>query len=210
MKEKLIQKKDELKILQAKSADGGAKDPAQDELLVLQAEYDDRKKQVKEDEAKLLKDVEVVTKDTLHRLEKILNENTASKQLEGAPEKDQKDNNPSSKKEANSGNQLSRLLLKEMKAEIEVVWSVARIRFGREVDTLNQNGLSTIENGKNGKNGSEVTAASTRPAEDPVHRRDALERDIQAAVAEEDYDTAGMLLPCMGQHCIFFFFWVTI
>jgi len=200
VKEKLIQKKDELKILQAKSADGGAKDPAQDELLVLQAEYDDRKKQVKENEAKLLMDVETVTKDTLHRLEKILNENTDSKQLEGAPEKDQEDNNPSSKKEANSGNQLSRLLLKEMKAEIEVVWSVARIRFGREVDTLNQNGLSTI------KNGSEVTTASTLPVEDPVHRRDALERDIQAAVAEEDYDTAGMLLPSMGRH----FFWVTI
>ncbi|KFH70173.1 hypothetical protein MVEG_04975 [Podila verticillata NRRL 6337] len=189
-KENLIQKRDELKVLQAKSADGGAKDPAQDELLALQAKYDDQKKQVKEDEAKLLKDVETVAKDTLHRLEQMLNEKPDSKEKEGAPENDEKDNNLSSKSEANSGNQLSRLLLKEMKAEIEGVWSVARVRFGREVDTLNRNGSSTT---KNGKNDSEVTAALTLPAVDPVRRRDVLERDIEAAVAEEDYDTAASL-----------------
>lgn len=187
-KEKLVQTKEDLKVLQAKS-ESGTKDPAQDGLLVLQAEYDGRKKQVKEDEAKLLKEVEAVTKDTLDRLDKIFEHSTDPRRIEGALEEDQKDSNPPSKKETTSENQLSRLLLKEMKAEIEGAWSVAKIRFGREVDTLNQNGSSTI---KNGKNDSEVTAMQP---EDIVLKRDTIERDIQAAVAEEDYDTAGMLLP---------------
>lgn len=186
-REKLVQKKEELKALQAKVG-SGTNDPAQDELLALQAEYDDQKKQVKDDEAKLLKDVESVARDTLNRLEKIFLESTDSRRIEGAPEQNQKDDNPSSKTEATSGNQLSRLLLKEMKAEIEGAWSVARVRFGQEVDTSNQCDSSTI---KNGKNDSEVTALQP---EDLVHKRDTLERDIQAAVAEEDYDTAGMLL----------------
>ncbi|KAF9319923.1 hypothetical protein BG003_007768 [Podila horticola] len=185
-KEKLVQTKEDLKVLQAKS-ESGTKDPAQDGLLVLQAEYDGRKKQVKEDEAKLLKEVEAVTKDTLDRLDKIFEHSTDPRRIEGALEEDQKDSNPPSKKETTSENQLSRLLLKEMKAEIEGAWSVAKIRFGREVDTLNQNGSSTI---KNGKNDSEVTAMQP---EDIVLKRDTIERNIQAAVAEEDYDTAASL-----------------
>ncbi|KAF9307301.1 hypothetical protein BGZ74_007111 [Mortierella antarctica] len=185
-REKLVQKKEELKALQAKVG-SCTNDPAQDELLALQAEYDDQKKQVKDDEAKLLKDVESVARDTLNRLEKIFLESTDSRRIEGAPEQNQKDDNPSSKTEATSGNQLSRLLLKEMKAEIEGAWSVARVRFGQEVDTSNQCDSSTI---KNGKNDSEVTALQP---EDLVHKRDTLERDIQAAVAEEDYDTAASL-----------------
>ncbi|KAG0039082.1 hypothetical protein BGZ82_009780 [Podila clonocystis] len=185
-KKKLVQKKEELKALQAKS-DSGTEDPVQDELLALKAEYDDRKKQVKDEEAKLLKDMESVTKDTLKRLEKIFEENAGSRRIEGAPEQNQKEDDPSSKTESTSGNQLSRLLLKEMKAEIEGAWSVARIRFGREVDTLHQNGSSAI---KNGKNDSEIAALQS---EDLVHRRDTIERDIQAAVAEEDYDTAASL-----------------
>ncbi|KAF9336433.1 hypothetical protein BG006_008714 [Podila minutissima] len=182
-REKLVQKKEELKALQAKS-DSGTNDPAQDDLLALQAEYDDQKKQVKDDEAKLLKDVESVARDTLNRLEKICLESTDSRRIEGALEQNQKDDNPSSKTEATSGNQLSRLLLKEMKAEIEGAWSVARVRFGHEVDTSNQSDSSTI---KNGENDSEVIALQP---EDLVHKRDTLERDIQAAVTEEDYDIA--------------------
>ncbi|KAG0034561.1 hypothetical protein BGZ81_004105 [Podila clonocystis] len=185
-KEKLVQKKEELKALKAKS-DSGTEDPVQDELLALKAEYDDRKKQVKDEEAKLLKDVESVAKDTLKRLDKIFEENADSRRIEGAPEQKQKDDDPSSKTESTLGNQLSRLLLKEMKAEIESAWSVARVRFGREVDTLNQNDSSTI---KNDKNESEITALQS---EDLVHKRNTIERDIQAAVAEEDYDTAASL-----------------
>ncbi|KAG0100096.1 hypothetical protein BGZ93_004252 [Podila epicladia] len=180
---KLEQKREELKALQAKS-DSGTKDPVQDELLELQAEYDDRKKQVKDDEAKLLKDMESVAGDTLNRLEKIFEESTDSRRIEGAPDLTQKDDISSRKTKATLGNQLSRLLLKEMKAEIECALTAARVRFGREIDSFNQNGLSTI---KHGKKDSEVTA------QDLVHKRDTLERDIQAAVAEEDYDTAASL-----------------
>ncbi|KAF9404888.1 hypothetical protein BGZ94_003893, partial [Podila epigama] len=140
-------------------------DKSRDELQMRQLEYDDRKKQVMEEEKKILLEIEEVVKDTLKRLDLTL--------LKGEESSDE------SKSGAGpSGRHLSRALYKELKAEIEGVCNLARAYFEPAL-------AKEMSHDGSGRNKDEKGSDDAKQ-----QRREVLERDIQAAVAEEDYDNA--------------------
>ncbi|KAF9960231.1 hypothetical protein BGZ72_007622 [Mortierella alpina] len=183
-REALLQQKEELdRLLLVMTG------PTQDRLEQLQSEHDTLRTFVKGEEAALFKDIQTVTSATLLRLESFsATSSVQAGSADVATESEGSDVAPGKV----DGPKLSSMLLEEMLAEIKIMREVSRIRFGRE---------ATVPASDSEQEGQQQSSDLTRTAQDEVHRvgedaeakRHALERDIQAAVAEEDYDTAADL-----------------
>ncbi|KAF8941529.1 hypothetical protein BGZ58_006932 [Dissophora ornata] len=183
---------------------------AQEELKTLQKEYESTRSFVRREEVNLFKEIQAVTTDILARLETLSESYVGEARRDSQTGKDDKDgglgdsktdaSNDLNTAKSTSG-QLSRLLLTEIRCEIENLREMFRIRFARE-ETVPTAGSQLLHDpGMRGVvdvtiavvelDGTKGRVLST--GEDVEKQRHALERDIQAAVAEEDYDTAAEL-----------------
>ncbi|KAG0207569.1 hypothetical protein BGX28_001232 [Mortierella sp. GBA30] len=194
-RETITQQKQELETL-LNSMQG----PSQEALEKLQSEHGTLSTFVKDEEAALFKEIHSATTATWTRLSAFF-----STKESGAEIKDKGDvmtnfEDSTTQEEGSSGDlknaatypevpKLSGMLLSEMLAEIESIREVSRIRFGREETAPGM--LSTTL--PDASNSVAAKADEGGSGVDKEERRHALERDIQAAVVEEDYDTAAEL-----------------
>ncbi|KAF9353220.1 hypothetical protein BGX26_009008 [Mortierella sp. AD094] len=190
-KDTIAQQQSELERLTAKMSGN-----TQERLETLQKEYESARAFIIGEEASLFKEIQESTTEILARLA-TFSTSLLSGEDEGAKKSAIDDVSAESKNAPNSAmGQLSRLLLSELKSEIEGVQEMSRIRYGREETVppvsshpsdMHQSNeakeLTTASSSKDGL-GAEV---------DIEEQKHALERDIQAAVAEEDYETAANL-----------------
>ncbi|KAG0366543.1 hypothetical protein BGZ54_005206 [Gamsiella multidivaricata] len=163
---------------------------AQKQLKSLEKEYEDAKALAKSEEDTLFKEIQTATTEALDRIN-ALTSDTAEEQkdshdaaMNGASA--ERPDDSKTRTVSSSTGQLSRRLLNEMRSEIENVCAIARIRFGREepVYVVSSQSTGNLSSGSN-------AALKTDSVESVQEQRQRLERDIEAAVAEEDYDAAG-------------------
>ncbi|KAG0274084.1 hypothetical protein BGZ95_010118 [Linnemannia exigua] len=158
-----------------------ASDSTQKDLAGLQKEYDELKGKQRQEQLELFKEIQKVTAETLGRLAAAYSRPTSNGSSAAADK---------SKDAADKDNTAAGVLLSELNSEIESVLEVSRIRFGRETtvpSTTDADGATAA---------AAVTMIATTKGEDVAgkeEQRAALERDIQAAVVEEDYTTAAEL-----------------
>ncbi|KAF9103524.1 hypothetical protein BGX27_010545 [Mortierella sp. AM989] len=197
-KETVAQQQAELDRLTAKMNGN-----VQEQLEDLRKEYEDTKAFVIGEEINLFKDIQKSTTEILARLAtfnlSISTDKKDEKTKESSPMVDEVSTESSvSKNSSNStAGQLSRLLLSELQSEIEGVQEMSRIRYGREET------ISSTNSQHSDKHQSLETSVSAMKLDDSKDGLSAkvdiedqkreLERDIQAAVAEEDYETAADL-----------------
>ncbi|GJJ77690.1 hypothetical protein EMPS_10049 [Entomortierella parvispora] len=148
---------------QLESLSARLKAPADNGLESLRHECDNVQTFVKGEEATLAKEIQAAVVETLARLDTLAKELSSGHGAE--PEA------------GLTAGQLSLQSLNEIRSEVEHVREMSRIRFGRE-ETVHSSLLTTKD----------------MLGEDQVDvQRRKLERSIQAAVAEEDYDAAANL-----------------
>ncbi|KAF9570182.1 hypothetical protein EC968_002121 [Mortierella alpina] len=184
-REAIVQQKQELEQLLTELTG-----PTQDKLDELQSEHETLRTFVKGEEVALFKDIHSVTSATLLRLNAFA-EKSSSVQAGSAGTVTEAEGSEGASGEV-EGPKISSMLLKEMVAEIETMREVSRIRFGRE---------ETVRSSDNVQPEPQQRSSSSSVAQEEANgvdkdaeeeeKRHALERDIQAAVAEEDYDSAG-------------------
>ncbi|KAG0313526.1 hypothetical protein BGZ99_008836 [Dissophora globulifera] len=182
-RESLAVKQAELDRLVAANAVGGA---GQEEFETVQKEYEKTQSFVKEEEMTLYKEIKATTTEVLARLENISIADGDSKGKDKA-------NTAASETTVDvempqpSAVQLSSMLLIEMRREIESMCEMARIQFGREEAIPGSSSqhlrLGEIE-------GAEQTIVASEGVKE---QEQVLDRDIHAAVAEEDYERAAEL-----------------
>ncbi|KAF9173533.1 hypothetical protein BGX21_011505 [Mortierella sp. AD011] len=190
-KDTIAQQQSELERLTAKMSGD-----THEQLEALQKEYESARAFVIGEEASLFKEIQESTSEILARLS-TFSISPASNEDKGAKESAEDDVSAESRNAPNSAmGQLSRLLLSELKSEIEGVQEMSRIQYGREeaVPSMGSH-LSDMHRSAEVKeltttNGSKDGLSAGVDIEEQKH---ALERDIQAAVAEEDYETAANL-----------------
>ncbi|KAG0261754.1 hypothetical protein BG011_000718 [Mortierella polycephala] len=193
-RETVAQQRTELDTLMSKVS--GSEETKQ--LESLQEEYGKLKMFVKEEEAVMFKEIQSVTTETLDRLNNGSSESSSRDTATTATIEEAAERIGAHGGGASSGSKLSGRLLSELRSEIENVREMYRIRFGREetIPTMHEasaaSAASTATDSIQGGDGS-TTTTLTCATEDIEHLRHTLERDIQAAVAEEDYDTAAEL-----------------
>lgn len=160
------------------------KAPMDNGLETLRQECDQVQQFVKGEEATLAKEISFAIVDTLAHLDTLAKDfsladnDTTAAVKEGGTEA-QVAGSP-------TAGQLSRLLLSEIRSEVELFREMSRIRFGRE-ETVPTSSLSS-------SGGATASGHVSIGDEDQVElQRRKLERSIQAAVVEEDYDTAGTI-----------------
>ncbi|KAF9195167.1 hypothetical protein BGZ51_004594 [Haplosporangium sp. Z 767] len=191
-REIVAQQRAELDILMSKVI--GSEETKQ--LESLQEEYGKLKMFVKEEEVAMFKEVQTVIAETLDRLNKGSSGSSSKDAATAATVEEGAERTGAHGGVALSGSNLSGRLLSELRSEIENVREMYRIRFGREetIPTVHEaSAVSAAADSIQGGDGSTATTTLTCATEDIEHLRHTLERDIQAAVAEEDYDTAAEL-----------------
>lgn len=164
----------------------------QKNLVGLQKEYDAQKANQKHEQQDMFKEIQKVTTETLARLSAACSKKPKSNGASTTATADKLTDDV--KIDEGSKNTAAGVLLEELRSEIESVLEVTRIRYGRETTVPNAVDASTTA--------TVVTLGMTIPttAEDSFvdkeEQRAVFERDIQAAVAEEDYATAGEFIVC--------------
>ncbi|KAG0048737.1 hypothetical protein BGZ83_006340 [Gryganskiella cystojenkinii] len=156
--------------------------PADYGLDALRQECDQIQRFVRGEEAILSKEIATTIAEALARLDVLGEDSNADDTLKTNRESGAENQTAA----ASTAGQLTRLLLSEIQSEIELFREMARIRFGRE-ETVPSTSLS---DGGSTAASEDTTAKDEEQVE--VQRRK-LERSIQAAVAEEDYDAAATL-----------------
>ncbi|KAF9982944.1 hypothetical protein BGZ75_005580 [Mortierella antarctica] len=186
-REAILQQKQELdQLLTAMSG------PTQVRLDELQSEHDTQRTFVMGEEAALYKDIQSVTSATLLRLNSFA-PTSSSVQTGSAGVATESEGSGGASGEV-EGPKLSSLLLGEMVVEIENMRDMSRIRFGRE-ETVPVGDSMQQEQQQQGSHLIHTVQDEAHDVDEDAEaeKRHALERDIQAAVAEEDYDTAADL-----------------
>ncbi|KAF9103643.1 hypothetical protein BGX29_003117 [Mortierella sp. GBA35] len=189
LRETMGQQREELERRTGEMASGSM----QKDLEGLQKEYNDLKVQHKQEQLDLFKEIEMVTTDTLARLAAACSKPTSNGISSTSADKsttDAKDaKGVKDVKDEGSRTTVAGVLLLELRSEIESVLDMSRIRFGREATAPGTTCATITE--------SSTTAARTIPStlnfENKEEQKATLERDIQAAVAEEDYAAAAEL-----------------
>ncbi|KAF9098151.1 hypothetical protein BGX23_006956 [Mortierella sp. AD031] len=192
LRETMGQQREELERRTGEMASGSM----QKDLEGLQKEYNDLKVQHKQEQLDLFKEIEMVTTDTLARLAAACSKPTSNGISSTSADKsttDAKDakgvKDVKDVKDEGSRTTAAGVLLLELRSEIESVLDMSRIRFGRETTAPGTTCATITE--------SSTTAARTIPStsnfENKEEQKATLERDIQAAVAEEDYAAAAEL-----------------
>ncbi|KAF9963559.1 hypothetical protein BGZ65_002352 [Modicella reniformis] len=172
--------------------------PIQEQLDTMQKECDHKKALIRSEEAALFKEIQISTTEILSRLDTFLA--PTSSEL-GVDEEDKtatsddttrRDSSDVATAKSTAG-QLSHLLLKEWRSEIEGIRQLSRVRYGHE-EGLSANVVvaqaptltdTAVTSRTNNTGGPDYATADTEEL------RRQLDLDIQAAVAEEDYDNAG-------------------
>ena len=189
LREAMAQQREELERRTGEITSGST----QKDLAGLQKEYDALKANQKQEQLDLFKEIQTVTTKTLARLlsaysRKPMSNGSSTTTTATAADKSTVD---AKEEEGGSKNTAAGKLLEELQSEIQSVLEVSRIRYGRE---------TTVPRAAvDGSTAAAVSAAAvgtTIPTVsgdsfvvDKEEQRAALERDIQAAVAEEDYAT---------------------
>lgn len=167
----------------------------QKDLIGLQKEYDALKANQKQEQLDLFKEIQAATSKTLARLLSTCSKkpmSNGSSTITDTPA-DKSTVDAKEEEEGGSKNTAAGKLLEELQSEIESVLEVSRIRYGRET-TVPQAAVDSSEAAAAAAAASGATIPTTGGDNfvvDKEEKRAALERDIQAAVAEEDYGTAG-------------------
>ncbi|KAI1309995.1 hypothetical protein EDD11_003913 [Mortierella claussenii] len=167
---------------------------AQEQLEALRKECDSAGVSAREDERALFIEIQKETSDILARLRIISTGTNAELPLDGEkPTEDQaraSDAILASKTSSFSDGQLSHLLMTELWREIESVQAVSQIRFGRKATVhvgLDSHARVDL------KDAGDIDSTTMISLVDVAEKRNTLEKEIQTAVAEEDYDTAAEL-----------------
>ncbi|KAF9334695.1 hypothetical protein BGZ91_010755 [Linnemannia elongata] len=197
LRETMAQHREELE----KRTDEITSGSAQKDLAGLQKEYDALKASQKQEQLDLFKEIQAVTTETLARLlsscsRKPMSNGSSTTAATTTATTADKSNADAKEEEASSRNTAAGKLLEELQSEIESVLEVSRIRYGRETTVPN----AVVD----GSAAAAVLAAAAGTTIAPTaggdsfvvdkeEQRAALERDIQAAVAEEDYANAAEL-----------------
>ncbi|KAG0372185.1 hypothetical protein BGX24_000590 [Mortierella sp. AD032] len=163
----------------------------QKELAGLQMEYDGLKGSQRQEQLELFKEIQKVTTETLGRLAAVCSRPTSNGSTAAAAADKSMDT-------AIKGNTASGVLLNELRSEIEGVLEVSRIRFGRETTAPSMAdadgaAAATSTNADGTASVTTTTISKEESFVDKEEQKAVLERDIQAAVAEEDYATAAEL-----------------
>ncbi|CAO3569616.1 unnamed protein product [Mortierella alpina] len=166
--------------------------PTQVRLEELQSEHETLRTFVKGEEAALFKNIQSATSAMLLQLNSFAA--TASSMQAGSAEAATESEGSEEASREVEGLKLSTVLLEEMVAEIESMREVSRIRFGRKETVPVSDSVQQEQQ----QSSSSLIHASQEDAhgvdkDAEEEKRHELERDIQAAVAEEDYDTAADL-----------------
>jgi len=158
-------------------------------LESLQKEYDELRANQKQEQLELFKEIQAAATETLGRL-RVAGSKSTSDGTSNASSPSADKSSPYTKddmvKDDSSRSTAASVLLKELQSEIESVLEVSRIRFGRETTVP-----SMVDLGTAAASTSASSMKSSSKGEDKEEQRAALERDIQSAVVEEDYATAG-------------------
>ncbi|KAF9128483.1 hypothetical protein BGW39_005016 [Mortierella sp. 14UC] len=152
----------------------------QKDLAGLQKDYDGLRAIQRDEQLELFKDIQAVTTGTLCRLSAAFSKPTSN----GSSTADKLMNATMVKDSTAAG-----VLLNELRCEIEALLEVSRIRFGRETTVPS----ATDADGPTAATALTVQESTGDRFEDKEERKAELERDIQAAIAEEDYATAAEL-----------------
>lgn len=190
LRETMAQQREELERRTGEITAGST----QKDLTGLQKEYDALKANQKQEQLELFKEIQAVTTKTLARLlsacAKKPMSNGSSITTATVADKSTVD---AREEEGGNKNTAAGKLLEELQCEIESVLEVSRIRYGRETTVPH-----AAADGSTAAAVLTAAAGTTIPSAggdgfvvDKEEKRAALERDIQAAVAEEDYATAG-------------------
>ncbi|KAF9543126.1 hypothetical protein EC957_001271 [Mortierella hygrophila] len=192
LRETMAQQREELERRTSEITSGST----QKDLAGLQKEYDALKANQKQEQLDLFKEIQEVTTKTLAQLLSACSKkpmsNGSSTTTAMAADKSAVD---AKEEEGGSKNTAAGKLLEELQSEIESVLEVSRIRYGRE---------TTVPHGAVDDSTTAAVSAAAAGATIPTaggdsfvigkeEQRAALDRDIQAAVAEEDYATAAEL-----------------
>ncbi|KAF9901238.1 hypothetical protein EC991_006391 [Linnemannia zychae] len=176
LREVLSQQRKDLETRTSDLASGST----QKDLAGLHKEYDELKASQRGEQLELFKEIQVAATTTLGRLSAAFSEPTPNGSSAADKLKDAK---------TVKDNTAAGVLLNELRSEIESLVEISRVRFGRETTAP----IST--------NGDHSTAATASTVQEPARnsftlkeeQKAELERDIQAAVAEEDYASAAEL-----------------
>ncbi|KAF9924501.1 hypothetical protein FBU30_005550 [Linnemannia zychae] len=180
LRENLSQHRKELEIKNSELAIGSS----EKDHVRLQNEYDDLKISQKEEQLALFKEIETVANETIARLIAICSKPNSNDTSDTSADK--------SNIEEKDRSTAAEVLIRELRLEIESVLEVSRIRYGREMtvpETASESIVATAASVASTSNPSKPSNESP----DKKDQREALEKDIQAAVAEEDYTTAAKL-----------------
>jgi len=154
------------------------KAPADNGLEALRKECDHVQTFVKGEEAALAKEIKAAVVETLARLD------TLAKEMSPPGDTTSNGGHGAEPETGSTAGHLSQQSLSEIRSEVEHAREISRIRFGREETVRSLSTTNDIH------------------SEDQIDvERRKLERSIQAAVAEEDYDAAGTtaFVPLTGQ-----------
>ncbi|KAG0295357.1 hypothetical protein BGZ96_011925 [Linnemannia gamsii] len=185
LRETMAQQREEFERRTGEIASGST----QNNLVGLQKEYDAQKANQIQEQLDMFKEIQNATTETLARLSAAYSKNPTSNGASTSTTADKSTDDV--KIEDGSRNTAAGVLLEELRSEIESVLEVARIRYGRETTVPNAADASTTM--------AVVTVGTAAPTTvednfvDKEEQRASLERDIQAAVVEEDYATAAEL-----------------
>lgn len=150
------------------------KTPTDSGLEALRQECDNVQTFVKGEEATLAKEIQAAVMETLARLD------TLAKEMSPPGDIASNGGHGAEQETGSTAGHLSQQSLSEIRSEVEHMQEMSRIRFGRE---------ETVR--------SSLSTTNDTPSENQIDvQRRKLERSIQAAVAEEDYDTAGTNAIC--------------
>lgn len=183
LRETMAQQREEFERRTSDIASGST----QKDLTGLQKELDTLKVCQKQEQLDMFKEIQTVTTETLARLTAAYSKKPTSNGISTTDTADKSTEDAKLKK--GGRNTAAGVLLEELRSEIEIVLEVSRIRYGHETTVPNAADASTTA--------ALVTLATTTPTTvgdgvvDKEEQRAALERDIQAAVVEEDYAAAG-------------------